>query len=234
MPAPDEPSTANDLKGKLPSAFSLFSKSSEIVQKNLKLYVIIYILPFASAITTMANRTHTRYDGRFAVPTLSVTEIGGLLGLGLIFTVALVVLMVFVQAFAYALQVETAKGKQPTFDDIWAMAVKYWTRLFMLGIRVALRVIGGFFLLIVPGVRAIRKYFLAPYHMIDGDLSVKEALDQSEAASERDPGAIWGVIGVGILLSFTGVFPLIGGLISLVLTALYSAAPALRYLEMKR
>jgi hypothetical protein len=70
--------------------------------------------------------------------------------------------------------------------------------------------------------------------MIEGDLSIKDAMEKSALTSERDPGAIWGVLGVGILLSLTGIFPLVGGLISLVVTALYSAAPAIRYVQMKK
>jgi hypothetical protein len=59
-------------------------------------------------------------------------------------------------------------------------------------------------------------------------------MKQSAAATKPFSGAIWGIIGVYILLSLPGFIPLIGGLVSIALTTLYSVAPALRYYELSK
>jgi len=89
-------------------------------------------------------------------------------------------------------------------------------------------------LLIVPGVIAIRRYFLAPYLMLDKDLSIREAMKQSAALSKPYSGSIWGIIGVIVLLSLPSIIPVIGWAVSFVLMLLYSVAPALRYQELKK
>jgi len=80
----------------------------------------------------------------------------------------------------------------------------------------------------------IRRYYLAPYAMIDRNCGIKEAMERSAAMSKPYSGSIWGIIGVMILISLVGIVPLIGWLASLILGMLYVVAPALRYQQLKR
>src|SRR6185295_10606488 len=110
---------------------------------------------------------------------------------------------------------------------------KFGPRLLGLGIVVGLMLIGGFLLLVIPGLIVLRRYYLSPYYLVDKDLTIGEAMKQSAADSKPNSQAIWAVIGVSVLLSLTGVVPLIGGILSFVLVSLYSVAAPLRYREIK-
>lgn len=70
--------------------------------------------------------------------------------------------------------------------------------------------------------------------MLDRKVSIGEAMTQSAAMSKPYSGSIWGVIGVMFLISFVGVIPFVGWLISFVLGMFYAVAPALRYQELKK
>ena len=52
----------------LPGAFELFSKSSEIVRRNLKLFAIVYIMPLLSALLSMFSDTDNTSRLGFAMP----------------------------------------------------------------------------------------------------------------------------------------------------------------------
>jgi uncharacterized membrane protein len=89
-------------------------------------------------------------------------------------------------------------------------------------------------LLVIPGLIMIRRYFLAPYVMLDKKVGIREAMDQSAELSKINTGSVWGIIGVSFLIALVNVIPIIGGLASFSLGALYSVAPAMRYLQLKK
>jgi hypothetical protein len=70
--------------------------------------------------------------------------------------------------------------------------------------------------------------------MLDKNCGIREAMDRSAAISKPHSGYVWGIIGVGILIGFIGVIPLVGSLIAFIGGMLYSVAPALRYQELKK
>src|SRR6185436_11176005 len=105
-------------------------------------------------------------------------------------------------------------GKKPNFSGLWDGTKKFGPRLIGLGIIVGLMLLGGFLLFIIPGLIVLRRYYLSPYYLVDKDLTIGEAMKQSAADSKKYSQYIWSVIGVSVLLSFTGIIPLIGVLLS--------------------
>lgn len=220
------------------SAFELFGKSKEIVQRNLSSFVILNLLPAAtmlgSAIATSRSTERTNDLGNFgSLSGLPTYAIASLAGFGIAIFILVIIVGAIIRAMLYGLQLEGAKGKTPDISALWEIGKKYWLRLFGLGILVGLAILGGLILLIVPGFIMIRRYFLAPYILVDKDTTIMDAMRQSAALSKPYSGSIWGVIGVSVLVSLPGIIPIIGSFISLVLGVLYSVAPALRYEELK-
>lgn len=95
-------------------------------------------------------------------------------------------------------------------------------------------IIIGFILLIIPGFIMIRRYFFAPFVMLDKDVSITEAMRRSSKMTKPYTWQIWPIIGVFILLSLPSAVPVIGGIIAIALGMFYSVAPALRYQEIKQ
>jgi hypothetical protein len=79
-----------------------------------------------------------------------------------------------------------------------------------------------------------RRYALAPYYLIDQNLSIGEAMKKCADQSKKFSKGIWGLIGVQILLAIVSVIPLIGWLVGAVLQLAYFCAPAKRYDEIQK
>ena len=79
----------------------------------------------------------------------------------------------------------------------------------------------------------LRRYYLAPYFLVDHDLDVFEAMRQSAAGSKKFSGPIWGLIGVDLLMGILGIVPVVKIFVSIP-QALYSFAPAKRYDELQK
>lgn len=222
----------------LTGAFELFSKSSALVQKNIPTFAAVYLLPFLINLATLrrtwGGNNSSDLSSFSLFSSLSSLSSGTLFGFGIAIGVLVFTAWLVVNALTIGLLSETAKGKKPRLDDLWIYVRKYWWKLFAMSVLVALMTVGGLILLIIPGLIVIRRYFLAPYVLVDKDVSILEAMRRSAAMSKPHAGHIWSIIGVSALLSLPSIIPIIGWAISFILTILYSVAPALRYQELKK
>lgn len=251
-------------KTQVTGAIELFGKSYDAVMKNVKAFAVLLALPFAaSVISTLSDTnkdaTFIEKTGGFSGLSLAGYSIVGLVGVTTILVIAGFVVALVLQAMIYGLQLEAAKGATPNLKTLFNLGKKYWLKLFgvmlLIGFYIAVPVMlvaGVFFLLttaigssyftaivsiamvIVVIVFVLQHYFLAPYALIDKDLSVFDALQESSRISKGYASSIWSIIGVSILLSATGALPVLGPLLSFALSALYSVAPAIRYQELKQ
>jgi hypothetical protein len=202
------------------SAFSLFQPSKEAVLKNFVSFMVIIFLPaFVSNIGDALHRG--RGIDPLVNPVFPAYWAGGLLALLLL------------PAGLY-LELHASKGQTISVGEAISKSLKFYWRIIGLILLVGLIIFVGLVLLIVPGVIMITRYFFAPYLLIDRDLTITEAMKQSTEMSKGKAGAVWSVIGVTVLLSLFGIVPIFGGLIVTILLTLYTCAPALRYLEVKK
>jgi len=218
---------------KLESAFSLFSKSSEMVMKNLSLFAPLYAIPFVVELSTELAQATSNADSNatnaissFSGVSVNTAGFGGLAIL--IFGASLLA-----QLALYILQLKVAEGTQTDFGKLWKAVKHYGVRLIGLGFCVGILFVLGLILFIVPGLIVLRRYYLSPYYMIDKDLSITDAMRASAKDSIPFATSIWGVLGVTVLISLTSLIPLAGWLIALVLSVFYSVASAIRYQQIK-
>ena len=133
-----------------------------------------------------------------------------------------------------AAQLDAAEGKPLDFKNLWGVVKDRGWRLFGLYIVMSVLIVVGLILLIIPGLILIRRFFFAPYVMIDKNTGIKDSLNESAALSKLNTGAVWAVIGVMLLIGLANIIPIIGGLASFAFGSLYSVAPALRYQQFKK
>jgi len=229
---------AKPVSEKVPvSAFNLFSKSSSLVQGNLSTFAIVYLIPLLSNLGRFSSHDQSTASKDLSSVTfagLPPVALGGIVGFGLLLLLAFFVVNVIVGLMSVVLVLRTAQGDKPKFGELWPPVKKFGPRLIGLGFLAGLYIFLGLIAFIVPGLIMIRRYVLSPYILIDEDVSVTEAMRRSAALSKPYSGAVWGVIGVTFLISMAGIVPIVGWIISFVLSVLYSVAPALRYEELKQ
>lgn len=230
----------------LPGAFQLFKPSKELVLKNIWIFGPLYAVPLIfslhswiwSPVITGPGRHWSNHVNSFSSgwsfsPT-SVYAWSAFIGFSIIWFLFVIAGGTIVQIMSQAAQLEATEDKSLHFQRLWDVVKRMGWRMLGLYVVVAIYIIVGLILLIVPGLIMIRRYFLAPYIMIDKNCSITEAMEHSAAMSKPFSGAIWGVLGVMFLFGVAGVIPFIGSLIAFVLGSLYSVAPALRYQQLKK
>lgn len=230
-------------KQQIGSAFSLLSKSAQIVKANWPAFALVNGLAILSALGQMfegPDKIDSNWAEQFSsrISGLSGGELAAVLGVGFGVVLLFAVVAVFLFAMATSLEVKSSAGKKPKAPELFKDGQKFFFRIIGLMILVGLMVIGGFILLIIPGIIAIGRLAMAPYHMVDKDTGVMEAIRQSNALARGKMSLVYAAIGVtalvSILASIVGVVPIIGPLVGVAITIAYSLVLALRYQQLKK
>ena len=205
-------------------AFTLFNQSYNLIRDNIQIYALVYAVPLLLTVLSPMQEKDLSISSKTT----------GNADSALIAIVAIVSLVLAVMAIG--LNISTAKHIKTSFSELWEFARKYTFRLLGLWIITGLIILGGLILLIVPGLIFLQRYILASYLMVDEDLGIIESLKKSATLSKPFPGAIWGLIGVSVLISIPSSpnFGIYGAIVSGLLGIAYAVAPALRYFELKK
>ena len=231
---------------RLTPSFELFGQSRDIVLKNVWIFGPLAILPvvfmFHTWLWTPAgpgeDPSHWDTVNWFSAGWFSVTFPtyidAAFVGFSLMWLLLVLVGGFIVQIMNQAAQLEGSEGKTVGFGSIWKTTKELGLRMIGLYVLVGLVILGGFILLIIPGLIFLRRYFLSPYVLLDKKVGIREAMKRSADISKPHSGSVWGVIGLMFLIGLIGILPWIGWLIAFVLGLFYSVAPALRYQELKK
>ena len=116
------------------------------------------------------------------------------------------VIWTFVSAPALiCLELRAAQGKPVTTTALYRESFRYFWRIIGVTLLAGLATFFGFLLFIVPGLILVRRFLLAPYYVIDKDMGVMDALRQSTKDSKKASGAIWGSIGVYVIIFMVSI-----------------------------
>jgi hypothetical protein len=229
----------------MPGAFDLFPPSKELVLKNIwvfgPLYAVTLVFYIHSWIWSPLPNQHVGWwhnaDG-FSSGWPGAPFPGYFTYIAVGFSILWFLIIAFVgtvtQIMAQTAQLRVSQGQATDFTHLWAIVKDIGWRVFGLYIVMGILIVIGLILLVIPGLILIRRFFFAPFIMIDKKTRIRESLDQSAALSKVNTGAIWGVIGVMFLIGLANIIPIIGGLVAFTFGSLYSVAPALRYQQFKK
>jgi hypothetical protein len=216
-------------KPALSPAISLFVPGTRIIRDNFWTFLVLQILPFlyTSAIFAFSIGITTGRDAA-GNETFSVSPLfWAMIIPGVIYTI----LSYAPLTYTY---LKTAAGNEVGLREAVTKGLPFLLRLIGLNILIALMVIGGFILFIIPGFIVLRRYYLAPYYLIDRKVTISQALSQSARESKQFSWSIYAIFGIYFLVSsLTWFIPVLGNYISTVLELLYGPAPSLRYQEIK-
>lgn len=196
------------------SVFKNIKESWQAVQLNLTTFVVLALVPAALAMIVMIMAL---------IPAISGTDAGTA---SAIFLAAVGLFVVFVIALMIApaitlTQLDSVVGKKKEAKDAFDDGKKFVLRYIALGILYLLAVIVGTILFIIPGILAIFFFSLSPYILIDKNVSAVDAMKHSYELTKEYWKPVLGLVIVNIAVSAVGSFPLVGWIVSLVLTVAY-------------
>jgi hypothetical protein len=216
---------------KLPGAFSLFRPSVEALKINIGTIVglvfspLLATIPFIillAAFTAAANHSSSRAGASGVLFLLII----------LLYLAFIAFAMVIGAAIVFA-TLRSADSEKTSYGESLHAGLHYFWRFMGLGISVSLLVVLGFILFIMPGFFMLKRYFLAPYYLIDRNMGIAEAMKQS-AEDTKKYGGVWGILGVNVLLGALTIIPFVGWIFSFASSVLYACAPAIRYKELQK
>jgi hypothetical protein len=225
---------ANSDNSDFPTAIELFKPSQKAVLLNVITLIEFLIIPIIlSVLSALLFRQHTSVSATLRTSlnySYSATSkhmtypTGWYVANG----VSIIVSLLFTPGLSYAL-LQGAKGSRVDFLPAFRVGLHFFWRYVGVVICSGLIIIGGFLLLIVPGFFMLRRYYLAPYYLIDRDLSVSETLRACGKESKQHSHAVWSVLGIQMLFVLFFIVPIVGWIVGGMATFLYYNAPAIRY-----
>lgn len=230
QPAPQPVQPQTPPPAGLPSAFALFRPSIEALKLNLATFCVVVLVPIAIVSLSVISRMHRTY-GTFGDTHTATWSIGS--GFLVFLPLSVVIFIIFGPAIVYT-QLRSVQGQKVSIEQAMRNGFHFLWRWLGLEIITAFLIMFGLLLLIVPGLIVIRRYTLAPYLLMDKDVGIAEALKQSAALTKGRSMAVFGILGVDILISLIGIIPIVGRIVSFIGGILYYNAPAARYEQLKR
>jgi hypothetical protein len=223
--APQQPpaSSYNPQPNKLPSAFTLFEPSWKAIKLNFNTFFILWILPLLLILINFVLSFKSGHGEAFShKPTPA----------SVIITLIVLICYLIIGAPTIVTQIKSAQAQKIRLGEAFQIAKPFYIRLYGLLICVSVIVFIGLLLLIVPGILLLKRYYLAPWIMVNENLGIKASLKRSSEMSKQ-PNAVWGMLGVEVLLSVFGIIPFLGYIIDILGGVVYSNAPAIRYEQIK-
>jgi uncharacterized membrane protein len=110
------------------------------------------------------------------------------------------------------LGIRRAAGKDTPLSTLWEPYGQFIPLVVML-VLMGLLIVGGFFLLVLPGIYLAVAYSFAPYLMIEKNMGVWEALETSRKAITTCWWRYFGLLLIAVLLFIVGTIPLLIGLV---------------------
>jgi hypothetical protein len=214
----------------------LFSESSIIVRRNLRLFIILNIIAILNTAWTVGRDLRGTTSGAGWRAMLENSYLGSSSGQdsSAVFGVAAFVLTIVLSLMATILAVKAVKGGVVAFEDVWDSFKRNWWRMILVVLVLILLVIPGLILLIIPGLYIASRLSLALYILIDQNTGVMEAVNKSWALTKGRAWPVFTAVFFGVLLNIPSVIPIVGPIVALVLTILYACGGPLRYFEYKK
>ncbi len=222
----------------LTPAFELLPKSLELIRNNLGMFILLSSASIVTAtigaiqrLTDHSEKT-TGWESVASSALGADLNTGSVAGLGVLVAVFGVVEVIFM-LMMYILSLRTAQGKKPNFDAVWSEFRQKGFKLFLLFICMALAVVAGFVLLIIPGVILLWRLSMTPYIMLDKGTDISESFVQSWEMTKGHAWPIYSIFLVSVVFALANLVPIVGALIALGLAVAYTCALPLRYEEIK-
>lgn len=222
--APDSSEVETATTPATPDAFQLFEPSANLILKNFNEFVWLIGVPFVLTILSVLQRL-TYHPARGHLFDSSRP--------GLILSLLTIIVGLLVSPGIIVLELALIRGKSMHAGEAFRKGLHYFWKLLGLAIVLTIALSFALLLLIVPFIILLPRVILAPYYLIDQDMSIFGALRASNDFYKKYHG-VWGIIGVSILVYLPSIIPLIGSVISTCLNFLYQPAFVFRYVHYTR
>jgi hypothetical protein len=215
----------------LPSSWDLLKPNFALIREHYVAVMYLFLLP--GLVTSLGSVLIGNLGADGNSMALSTQQIMGLI----VLLIGILLEAVLAGPITYFL-LRATDGKVDSLGDYYCRGLRYSWPVVVYYVTFTLLVLAGLILFIIPGLMVIRRYALGGYYLVDKDLSVKEAFKMSAKDSKPVSKAIWGVIGVQLLIGLAAViiqevFAYVGIILGQLIACSYIFLFVLRYREIQ-
>ena len=198
--------------------------SLEAIKVNFWSLVAAVVIPVAVVVALAGGVVAAFIGGR-----------GQDISMQLAFGVALLVLamLVLVAPAATALLLASAKGKKMSAMEAFKLGPQYGLRVVGISLLTALAIVGGFFLLLVPGLIFMAWFALSLYVALDEDKGVVDSMKRSKELVKGRVPEMWGLMFLVTAAQLLAFIPVLGPIAVAIFGVIMAPAMAIRYLQLK-
>lgn len=212
-------------------SWDLYTASLSLIKEHYLAIIYLVLLPsLLSVLGGLIAGSPVGADGRIDLQLLNPAGVG-------LLAVSLVWQLVNIGPLT-VLQLRAARRQAAPLRTYYQAGLRYDLRLIAYYFLFITLAIGGFLLFIIPGLFVVRRYYLTNLYLVDKRLPVLAAMKASAASSKVYSGAIWGIIGIQVVITlaseFVQVIPVLGIALAVLLSSSYVFLPALRYREIEK
>ncbi len=230
--APKHPAKPTKTKTHKPSAYisnpiDLFAPSWKAIKANigglLKIYAFALIIPMLLiGIATIA-----------LVLTVIKVGISTMVVVLALFILAILVFLIALSPATNLALLDSVRGKTIKVGPTFRESVRLAPTVLGAAILTGLAVLGGLILFIIPGLIFAAWFSLSTYVIVDQKVGALEGMKRSKALVNKHVIEMWGLYSVAGAIGILKVVPLLGDIAAAGLTIAFTAAPTLRYLQLK-
>lgn len=210
----------------LTPAIDLLIPSAKIIKDNLLVFFVLLIIPML--LSSLQGETTPLP----AEPTWSdvVNGFQQIITPPVVVGSAMTLVLFPVLTFAQW-KVSERKPKPVSLVSVFGGSKPYYWRLLGLFVCISLAVMAGLILFVLPGIWLLRRFILAPYFMLRGNLGIIESMRESARQTNPYAWSIYSIFGIMVLFALLGAFGAVGAVASVILNMLYNLALPLRFHE---
>ncbi len=235
------PASEPDFFGKIGEAFQLINASWDALKLNISTFILVVLVP---ALVVMAASLFFLLPAFFSENgSNTATALSSFVAF-IVMVAALVVALIFLPAITIT-QLASARGKKVAFGEVFEESKQFVLRyigLVLLGALVAgaplilsflliFVIIGIFLIPLAVAWAMVVAFFLvvAPFILIDKNLGVVDSIKASYELTKKHWQWVLAIFVVNFVIGLPQIVPVIGWVISLVLSIAYFCLPAIIY-----
>lgn len=233
-------------------ALELLPNSYDYVRAHLRLFLLLYLFPLIIGLSngywvvdTHRHLVPDSFDAANAVgnATLPAYAYGHLD----LYLIPALVIATVLRIMLHAAELRAVNGGSLKLKSLWRVVrsrgVEMAKLYFFISVlcfiwllpAVHYRHIWFEILCFIPAAYMLRRYFVAPYVLLeDPESTAFSAMSRSAALTRKDSWSVYVMIGALLLFALFGIIWLIGWILAFILVLFYSCAPVIRYNELKR
>lgn len=197
---------------------SSFKGMSRLFERSQTAAIVVLVISVISAISnsmssfpTESNEVATQTSTTSAGASLPVGAVAFLGIFILALTAGIIFLTVLLTGIVNYIAWKNSRDEEAQFGDAVRATLDNFWKILLIMLITTFKIIGGFLLLIVPGVRAALRYQMVYMAMFDENLSAKESISRIKFLTKGHLMEMFGILSVSQLLLPVSLLVQIGG-----------------------